>query len=79
MRLAALFTSHPQDVGETYGEHLGNASGFGARLVLAGAACLVHAVLPFAFEKTASRMDARLNDRMVINRKAKGLAPAAAR
>ena len=79
MRLAALFTSHPHDVGETYGEHLGNASGFGARLVLAGAACLVHAVLPFAFERTASRMVARLYDRMVINRKAKGLTPAAAR
>ena len=70
MRFAALFTRHPAQVGETYGEHLGNASGFGARLMLAGLACLVHAVFPFAFEKTASRMVARLHDRMVINRKA---------
>ncbi|HYE50209.1 MAG TPA: DUF6356 family protein [Azospirillaceae bacterium] len=49
-----LFNDHPASVGESYGEHMAAAGGFGLRLVLAGLACLVHAVLPFLFERTAS-------------------------
>jgi len=55
MGIARLFTAHPQSVGETYGGHLVAATGFGLRMVLGGLACLVHAVLPFAFVTTASR------------------------
>jgi hypothetical protein len=79
MRVAALFTRHPAQVGETYTEHLASASGFAARLILAGAACSVHAVFPFAFEKTASRMVARLHERMVAGRGAKSPIHATAR
>jgi hypothetical protein len=64
MRLARLFTTHPEAVGETYGEHLVAATGFGLRLVLGGLACCVHAVLPFAFVTTASRTVRELHDRM---------------
>nr|QQZ50969.1 hypothetical protein JKL49_07040 [Phenylobacterium glaciei] len=40
------FTKHPHQVGETYGEHLGAAAGFGATLIAAGIACVIHAVFP---------------------------------
>lgn len=54
--LIASFTRHPNSVGESYFEHLVFAGRFGLKLLCAGIAALVHAVLPFAFEKTASRM-----------------------
>lgn len=63
------FTRHPGEVGESYGEHLVNASGFGLRMVAGGLACIVHAVFPFLFVQTGSRtMDAlhrRMNKRAV--------------
>ena len=68
MDLIRAFTEHPESVGETYTEHLVRAVGFGTRMVLAGIACLVHAVLPFLFVRTGSRAIAELNDRMVVNR-----------
>ena len=54
--LTAAFTEHPASVDETYFEHMQFAGRFSARLFAAGAAALVHAVLPFAFEKTASNL-----------------------
>ena len=39
MELKTLFTEHPASVGETYGEHLVMASGFGIRMILGGMAC----------------------------------------
>ncbi len=64
MRLVRLFTAHPETVGETYGGHLVVATGFGVRMVLGGLACLVHAVLPFAFVTTGSRTIRELHDHM---------------
>lgn len=58
------FNRHPSDVGESYGEHLGQASRFGAVMIVAGLACLIHAVFPFWFEKTASLCVQRLHARM---------------
>ncbi len=63
-----LFTDHPASVGETYWQHLGAAWGFSWRMMLASLACLVHALLPFLFEKTGSRAITQLHDRMVVNR-----------
>mgnify|MGYP001465330659 CR=1 FL=1 len=68
MSLSDIFTRHPQSVGETYAEHAAMASGFGFRLLLAGMACLAHAVVPCLFEKTGSRMIGELHQRMVANR-----------
>jgi Family of unknown function (DUF6356) len=62
------FVDHPASVGETYLEHMGVASSFGGRMVLGGLACFVHALLPFACERTASRQIALLHERMVVNR-----------
>ncbi|MCH9695454.1 MAG: hypothetical protein K0U72_13160 [Gammaproteobacteria bacterium] len=68
MSLKARFTEHPATVGETYGEHFVTASGFSWSLFKAAFCCAVHAVLPFAFEKTGSECITGLYDRMVTNR-----------
>ena len=62
--LLNAFVRHPQAVGESYGEHAMFAGRFGCTLILAGMAALVHAVLPFAFEKTAGNMVIRLHDKI---------------
>ncbi|MCZ8130292.1 MAG: DUF6356 family protein [Steroidobacteraceae bacterium] len=66
--LKKLFSEHPASVGETYGQHLANATGFGLRMVMGGLACLLHGLLPFLFVKTGSRAIEELHDRMVVNR-----------
>ncbi len=63
-----LFTRHPESVGETYGEHLEVAASFAGRLFMASLACLVHALLPFLFERTASRTVHTLHGEMVTYR-----------
>ena len=62
--LTRLFTEHPQSVDETYVQHMRFASGFSVRLFVAGCAALVHAFLPFLFEKTASNMIGAMHHRM---------------
>lgn len=62
------FTQHPAEVGETYGEHLVHAGGFGLRMVVGGLACMLHAIFPFLFVKTGSQQIATLHDRMLVNR-----------
>ncbi len=64
-----LFTDHPASVGETYGEHLQVAGGFGLRMILGGIACLLHGLLPFLFTRTGSSTIALLHERMVISRR----------
>jgi hypothetical protein len=73
--IARLFTAHPEAVGESYTEHFGVAARFGMRMVLAGLACLVHAVLPFAFVTTASRTIRELYARMANRHVAAPIAP----
>lgn len=69
MALVEHFTAHPESVGETYTEHFGTAMWFSLRMILAGLACMVHAVLPFVFVRTGSRAITELNDRMIANRR----------
>ena len=64
-RVTTAFTAHPNSVDESYFEHLLFAGKFAGRLALAAAAALVHAVLPFLFERTASRMIRRMHDDIV--------------
>ena len=68
-----LFTDHPASVGESYGEHLAMASGFGLRMILGGLACLIHGLLPFLFVRTGSLQIATLHERMVTKRNRKQL------
>ena len=67
-RLLRPFVEHPASVGETYVTHLGTALGFSARLLGASLACAAHALLPFAFQRTASRQIDLLHRRMVTHR-----------
>ena len=46
-RIARMFTTHPETVGETYLGHMAFAAWFSSRLFLAGGAALLHAVFPF--------------------------------
>ncbi len=63
-----LFTRHPRTVDETYLEHMGVASSFGLRMIVAGCACMIHALLPFACVKTGSVAITELHERMVTKR-----------
>ena len=66
--LTRAFTEHPAAVGETWGQHATTAFGFALSLQIAALAALVHAVLPFMFVKTASRIITQLYGRMVSHR-----------
>ena len=61
--IAKLFFNHPDSVNETYFEHMRFALWFAFWLGAAAFAALVHAVIPAAFEKTASRIIAKLYER----------------
>ena len=50
--MAISFIGHPQNVGETYGEHFGVEMSFSVAMIAGGLACAVHAVLPFVFTST---------------------------
>ena len=63
-RTLNVFTAHPASVGETYWQHFFFATKFSLRLFGAAFAALVHAVLPFLFDKTASKIVAKLHARL---------------
>lgn len=65
-----LLHAHPRSVGESYGEHAAIAGRFGATMVAGGIRCLVHAVLPSVFERSASDCVARLNGELTRRRAA---------
>ena len=58
------FRAHPASVGETWFQHARVALGFASSLALAAMAAAVHAVLPFAFQTTASAVVDRLHARI---------------
>jgi hypothetical protein len=62
------FTDHPESVGETYFEHMCSASWFAMTMFVGAVACLLHAIFPFAFQKSGSRRIKLLHERMVTNR-----------
>ena len=75
--LDRLFLAHPRTVNESYLEHCAFAFRIGSRLLLAGGAALVHAVVPCLCETTASRIILALNAGIVARRaKASGSAQA---
>lgn len=66
-----LFKEHPASVNESYFEHMLVALSFFVTFAYAAFAALVHAFLPFLFEKTASEVVTDLYERMVISRQRK--------
>ena len=69
--LKRLFSEHPAEVGESYGEHFRAAGGFGVRMIGGGIACVVHAIVPGLFITTGSGTVNRLYQQMVAKRAAK--------
>lgn len=63
-----VFVDHPQSVDETFFAHMRFAGWFACRLLAAGCAALVHALIPCFFEKTASRMICEMHARMQVRR-----------
>ena len=63
-----IFKDHPASVGESYGEHFGVAMSFSWSLLIASMACLVHAIIPCLFKKSASERVNALHERMVTHR-----------
>ena len=59
-----IFVDHPQSVDETYLEHLRFAGRFATRLLMAGGAALIHAVIPCLFKNTASGMIREMHARV---------------
>lgn len=60
--------AHLKTVDETYVEHATHALHFSGKLAIASFVCLIHAIFPFMFEKTGSKMITQLHDKMVTNR-----------
>lgn len=64
-----IFTQHPHSVQETYWEHFSFAVRCGARMIMAGLICIIHAIFPFIFTTTASTMLYKLADEMQVRAK----------
>jgi len=66
--LDRVFLAHPRTVDESYLEHCGFAARIGSKLLLAGMAALVHAIVPCLCETTASRIILAMNANIVARR-----------
>jgi hypothetical protein len=55
-----LFIDHPRSLGMTWAEHGAGAVAIGVTLVGAGAACLIHALVPGWFTQTAGKTVSRI-------------------
>ena len=60
-----LFLFHPRSLGESYWEHQRHALEFGTVMIVAGMACVIHAVVPGLFVKTGSRTICHLYERLI--------------
>lgn len=60
-----IFTEHPHDIGETYFQHLKFAVYIGFNMIVGGLALLIHAIFPFLFLKTGSRLLFKMTHRFV--------------
>ena len=66
--LGRLFWDHPKSLGMSWAEHGAGAVVIGARMVGAGIACIVHAVVPGLFTQTAGKTVLSLHDHMMQRR-----------
>ncbi len=60
--------THLDSVDESYVQHMAHALSFTWAMLRGSLYCLVHAFLPFVFEKQGSQIINTLHDRMVVNR-----------
>ena len=57
-----LFVDHPRSLGMSWAKHGAGAVAIGVTLLGAGAACMVHALVPGWFTQTAGKTVARIYD-----------------
>jgi len=69
-----LFVDHPRSLGMSWARHGWGALGIGVRLVAAGAACMVHALVPGWFTQTAGKTITGMYEHM-MKRKAGASSP----
>ncbi len=55
-----IILNHPRSVEESYGKHAIIAGRFAAQLFIAALCALIHALIPGMFEKTTSKIVAKL-------------------
>ena len=53
--IGRLFNDHPKSLGMTWASHGAGAAVIAVKLIGAGAACLIHAIVPAWFTRTAGR------------------------
>ena len=58
------FTAHLSNIRESYGQHFLHAIYYFAMLLTAEICALIHAILPFLFEKNASQIISKLYSKM---------------
>ena len=62
------FTDHPRSLGMSWAEHGIGAVAIGLRMIGAGAACVVHAIVPALFTETAGKTVVDLHAQMIARR-----------
>lgn len=63
-----MLTKHLDDINETYLEHMLHALRFSLTMAFGSVVCLIHAFLPFLFEKTGSNIIRKMHHDMVTHR-----------
>ena len=53
--IGRLFQDHPRSLGMSWAQHGAGAMVIGGRMIGAGLACIVHAIVPALFTETAGR------------------------
>lgn len=64
-----MFTDHPRSLGMSWASHGIGAVGIAVRLIGAGLACLIHALVPAWFTQTAGKTVTQMHDE-IVRRKA---------
>ena len=64
----SLFSEHPRSLGMSWAGHAAGAVGIGVKLIGAGTACLIHAIVPGWFTETAGRTVIGMYDHMTRRR-----------
>ena len=62
--LGRMFVEHPHSLGMSWAGHGAGAIAIGAKLIGAGAACIVHALVPGWFTQTAGKTVTDMHDHM---------------
>ena len=68
--IGRMFQDHPRSLGMSWAGHGLGAIGIGFRMIGAGAACIVHALVPAVFAETAGRTVMSLHAHMQERRAA---------